>query len=72
MRQGDYVSPDLFRAQGNHLLDILENAGIGMHIGRNYVGAPTCADDIALIADTDLDLQTMAHTAWRESTQQRV
>ena len=71
MRQGDYVSPDLFRARGNHLLDMLENAGTGMHIGRNYVGAPTCADDIALIADTDLDLQTMAHTAWRESTEQR-
>ena len=70
MRQGDYVYPDLFRARGNHL-DILENAGTGMHIGRNYTGAPTCADDIALIADTDLDLQTMAHTTWRESTQQR-
>ena len=42
-----------------------------MHIGTTYIGAPTCADDIALLAENITDLQTMAYISWDESTQER-
>ena len=71
MRQGDYVSPDLFRARGNRLLNKFDQSKIGMHIGSTYIGAPTCADDIALLAENITDLQTMAYISWDESTQER-
>ena len=44
---------------------------LGAHIGSTYVGAPTCADDIALLSSTHLELQAMAHIAADEASIQR-
>jgi hypothetical protein len=43
----------------NPLLDILSNSGLGIKIGNINCCAPTCADDVALISNNPLELQTM-------------
>ena len=35
------------------LLDQIEDSGIGMQIGTIPCSAPTCADDVSLIADSE-------------------
>ena len=44
---------------------------MGKAIGSIYVGAPTCVDNVTLLADTVTDLQTMTELAWLESTKER-
>ena len=69
--QGAEGSPNMFTAKGNKFLNRLEESGKGMHIGSTYIGAPTCADDIALLAQSAQDLQIMALLAWEESKTER-
>ena len=71
IRQGGLNSTILFNGRGNPFLNKLERSGVGKTIGSIYVGAPTCADDIALLADTATDLQMMTELAWLESTKER-
>ena len=40
------------------LLNILQASGVGSHIGPFFCGSPTCADDVMLLADSSVDLQT--------------
>ena len=47
----------------NPLLNILSSTGLGGKIGIVNCCAPTCADDVALIANNPLDIQTMADIA---------
>ena len=47
----------------NPLLNILSSTGLGGKIGNVNCCAPTCADDVALIANNPLDIQTMADIA---------
>jgi len=56
IRQGAKASPELYKCYNNGLLDALTNSRIGMKIGSVFVGAPTVADDVALIADSPTDL----------------
>ena len=39
------------------LLSTLESSELGSHIGPFYCGAPTCADDVLLVADSHNELQ---------------
>jgi hypothetical protein len=39
------------------MLDQIEDSGIGMQIGTIPCSAPTCADDVSLIADSEKNLQ---------------
>ena len=71
IRQGGSNSAHVFIGKTNPFLQRMEKSGIGSHIGSIYVGTPTCADDVALLADNVTDLQTMAELAWIESTQER-
>ena len=43
----------------NNLLDTLATSGYGISIGSIYCGAPMYADDLALIADSEAELQSM-------------
>jgi hypothetical protein len=43
----------------NELLLTLERNRVGTHIGTMYVGCPTVADDLALLANSTSDLQLM-------------
>jgi hypothetical protein len=47
----------------NPLLNFLDDSGLGGKIGNINVCAPTCADDVALIAYNPLDIQTMVDIA---------
>lgn len=59
VRQGGALSADLYKVYINPLLDILSNSGLGGKIGNINCCAPTCADDVALISNNPLELQTM-------------
>ena len=43
----------------NNLLDTLATSGYGISIGSIYCGAPMYADDLAVIADSEAELQFM-------------
>ncbi len=49
----------------NPLLDSLTKSGLGAKIGPYPVPAPTCADNVTLVADSPLDLQTMLNIAYK-------
>ena len=66
VRQGGALSADLYKAYINPLLNILSSAGLGGKIGNINCCAPTCADDVALIANNPLDIQTMVDFSKRE------
>ena len=59
VRQGGALSADLYKVYINPLLDILSNSGLGGKIGNINCCAPTCTDDVALISNNPLELQTM-------------
>ena len=50
VRQGGVLSPVLFTAYLDELLQRLSTLDIGCHVGHHYVGSLCCADDIALLA----------------------
>jgi len=54
--QGGALSADLYKVYINPLLDIL---WLRLQIGNINCCAPTCADDVALISNNPLELQTM-------------
>jgi hypothetical protein len=51
---------DLHKLYINPLLNFLDDSGLGGKIGNINVCAPTCADDVALIAYNPLDIQTVS------------
>jgi hypothetical protein len=57
------LSADLYKLYINPLLNFLDDSGLGGEIGNINVCAPTCADDVALIAYNPLDIQTMVDIA---------
>ena len=56
--QGKILSTHCYKIYVDNLLDRLENSTYGYQIGGTYVGSPTCADDVILIASNPTDLQT--------------
>ena len=58
-RQAGVLSTDLYQLYINPLLDQIEDSGIGMQIETIPCSAPTCADDISLIADSEKNLQIL-------------
>ncbi|VDI70085.1 Hypothetical predicted protein [Mytilus galloprovincialis] len=71
VRQGGILSTELYKVYINDVLDQLENSGLGTYIGNIYCGSPTCADDVALIANSPNDLQTMISTVENYSMQEK-
>jgi hypothetical protein len=53
------LSTGLYKSYINELLLTLERNRVGTHIGTTYVGRPTVADDLALLANSTSDLQLM-------------
>ncbi|WAR28896.1 LOW QUALITY PROTEIN: LORF2-like protein, partial [Mya arenaria] len=56
IRQGAKLSPILYKTFNNGLLESLDHNRIGAKIGTTYAGAPTVADDIALLSTNPADL----------------
>ena len=59
VRQGGVWSPTAYKVFINSLLKTYEKYRIGSHIGSIYVGSPTVADDVTLIANCPFDLQIL-------------
>ena len=59
VRQGAILFPLLYSVYVDSLLDIPTFSGCDVSIDSSYCGAPMYADDLALIADSEADLQTM-------------
>ena len=57
--QGRIPSSHMYKIHINPLLDMLKNSKIGLEIGGIYIGAPTVADDLTLIATSDTQLTQM-------------
>ena len=59
VRQGAILSPSLFCVYLDNLLSHLREAGIGCHIGGEFLGAYGYADDVTLLSPTRQGLQSM-------------
>ena len=59
MRQGDTLSPTLFNIFINDLAENIKELNLGIKIGDINLSILLYADDIAVIADNEKDLQTM-------------
>ncbi len=71
VRQGGILSTLEYKQYINPLLDSLTKSGLGAKIGPYPVPAPTCADDVTLVADSPLDLQTMLNIAYKFSVDEK-
>ena len=72
VRQGAILSPFLYKTYLNPCLEELEQQRLGLCIGGVYCGCPTCADDVALIARCENELQLMSNVVQRNCKQKRV
>ena len=71
VRQGGILSTHLYKLYINDLLLDLQNSEFGKCIGCNYVGCPTCADDLSLMADCSIEFQAMLNIANQYSCDHR-
>ncbi|MES9884421.1 MAG: reverse transcriptase family protein, partial [Sedimenticola sp.] len=71
VRQGGVLSTHLYKVYINELLLDLESYSIGKYVGSTYIGCPTCADDVLLIAESSDELQQMLSLAYTYSTERR-
>ncbi|VDI27647.1 Hypothetical predicted protein [Mytilus galloprovincialis] len=63
VRQGGAISADLYKVYVNPLLNLLCETGLGGKIGNINCCAPTCADDVAIIATNPLEIQSLVDIA---------
>jgi hypothetical protein len=63
VRQGGILSADLYKVYINQLLDRLYHCGFGAKIGDIVCNAPTCADDLSTLSDSDQELQILCSIA---------
>ena len=70
IRQGAKLSPSLYKRYNNQLLNTLTTHNAGAKIGTTFIGAPTVADDIALIAFNPTDLQCVLKIVANETARQ--
>ncbi|CAG2248365.1 unnamed protein product [Mytilus edulis] len=58
VKQGGILSANFYKAYNKNIIDTPEATNIGFKIGTNYLGCPTCADDIMLCATSEQDAST--------------
>ncbi|CAC5387799.1 unnamed protein product [Mytilus coruscus] len=61
VRQGGILSTHLYKIFVQNLLVELEQNSLGYHLGDIYVGATTCAYDIAFISNNEYEFQIMVN-----------
>ena len=71
VKQGSIISPMLYKAYINGLLDTLQQNHLGAFIGGFFVGSPACADDVLLISFDPHELQAMLDVCSGYSTVHR-
>ena len=71
VRQGGIPSTELFKARGDALLQTISKSRLGFQIGTIDISAPTCADDIALVARNPVSLQALINIAVHDAHKER-
>ena len=71
VKQGSISSPSLYKLYINGLLQLLKRSTLGTCIGSIYLGAPTCADDVLLMANSPSELQGMLNICHDYALQHR-
>jgi hypothetical protein len=71
LRQGGGLSAGQYKVYTNRNLLKQKEANLGLSIGTVYAGCPTCADDIALVHDNSVDLQTSLNISSTFANQER-
>ena len=71
MRECGILSTCLYEVYIDELLRILQSKGLGLHIGTVYIGCPTCANEVALLALSPDELQIMLYEAFNYSQKHR-
>ncbi|VDI74345.1 Hypothetical predicted protein [Mytilus galloprovincialis] len=59
VRQGAKLSTVLYKRYNNNILEALEKSNIGARIGNINVVAPTCVDDISMLANKEHEVQAL-------------
>jgi hypothetical protein len=59
VRQGGVLSTHLYKLYLHELLVQLQRHAEGLYLGPYFLGSPTCADDLLLMARSELDMQLM-------------
>ena len=62
VRQGDTLSPTLFGMYLNYLSNVINEKKCGVDIGFRELSCLAYADDLALISDSEENLQTLLDT----------
>jgi hypothetical protein len=63
LKQGCVLYPTLFSVLMNDLVNMLDEVGIGIDVGKQLINCLLFADDIALIAETYEELQRLLDVA---------
>ncbi|XP_021377157.1 uncharacterized protein LOC110465561 [Mizuhopecten yessoensis] len=71
VRQGGLLSTELYKVYVNDLLNCIQSTGLGIKIGTNDCSAPTCADDVTILAHELSSLQTLLDVAVDYSSMER-
>jgi hypothetical protein len=71
VRQGGILSTELYKRYINSLLIKLDEARLGVCLGDIHCPAPTCADDVALMSTSPLNLQLQISIAADYSKRER-
>ncbi|MES9880670.1 MAG: reverse transcriptase domain-containing protein [Sedimenticola sp.] len=67
VRQGDILSPMEYKRFNNSMLQLVTSSRVGAKIGTVMCNAPTCADDVAVLAEGHADLQFLLDTVGNNS-----
>ena len=71
VRQGGILSADLYKLYVNQLLNRLEYNSTGGRIGDIVCNAPTCADDLSTLSDSERSLQVLCNIAYDYSVMEQ-
>ncbi len=59
LKQGCTISPTLFNLYINGLVRVIKESGIGIDVGGKIIAIRLYADDIVLLAESQMDLQCL-------------
>ena len=71
VRQGGILSADLYKIYVNPLLHRLNNSGLGVKIGDAECCATSCADDITINSNNEVEAQILVNMATDYSSKEQ-
>ena len=71
IRQGAKLSTTMYKRYNNNILHSLEQMNLGPNIGTNNLTSPTCADDLALLERSMMNMQSLAQNVFNHTCKDR-